>query len=100
MLDLYCFSGGFTLNALAGGCSRWVNIIVKQLKNSVFITNYICCTSITNSMFRVVGVDSSVAAIEAARNNLDLNSPIINATKVQFYSEDAVKYMERAVKLG
>lgn len=51
-------------------------------------------------LFSVVAVDSSLAAIEAARNNVRLNSDILNAGKAQFYAEDAIKYMERAVENG
>ncbi|XP_049936623.1 uncharacterized protein LOC116264905 isoform X2 [Nymphaea colorata] len=64
VLDLCCYSGGFALNAASGGAAA------------------------------VVGVDSSSAAIELAKENIFLNS--LDHDRISFLKEDAAEFMKSA----
>lgn len=72
VLDLYCYSGGFAINAILGGA------------------------------YKVVGVDSSQAAIDVGVKNILLNSNIDNNInkKIELIKSDAIKYMEETVNKG
>ncbi|PKI62820.1 hypothetical protein CRG98_016771 [Punica granatum] len=65
VLDLCCYSGGFALNALKGGASE------------------------------VIGVDTSMAALELARENITLNN--LNPGNISFLKEDVTKFMKGAL---
>ncbi|KAG9453185.1 hypothetical protein H6P81_006089 [Aristolochia fimbriata] len=64
VLDICCYSGGFALNAALGGATD------------------------------VVGIDSSLSAIELARENVLLNN--LDPEKVSFSREDATEFMKGA----
>ncbi|KAK4253558.1 hypothetical protein QN277_010215 [Acacia crassicarpa] len=65
VLDICCYSGGFALNAMRGGA---VN---------------------------VTGVDTSLAALELAKENLVLNS--MDPERISFLREDATAFMKSAL---
>lgn len=65
VLDVCCYSGGFALNAAAGGADD------------------------------VIGVDSSVPALELAKENVQLNN--LDPGRISFLKEDATEFMRRAV---
>ncbi|KAK1304834.1 hypothetical protein QJS10_CPB11g01676 [Acorus calamus] len=64
VLDICCYTGGFALSAARGGADN------------------------------VTGVDSSLPALEIAKENVILNE--LNLNKVQFVREDATEYMKGA----
>lgn len=66
VLDLCCYTGGFALNAAAGGAKS------------------------------VVGVDSSAAAIEMAKNNAVLNKTV----SCEFHQASITNYMREATEEG
>ncbi|XP_057486179.1 uncharacterized protein LOC130772400 isoform X1 [Actinidia eriantha] len=65
ILDMYCYSGGFALNAAHGGARN------------------------------VTGVDSSLPALELARENIVLNN--LDPEKISFLRHDAAAFMKDAV---
>ncbi|XP_021901441.1 uncharacterized protein LOC110817288 [Carica papaya] len=65
VLDVCCYSGGFALNAVRGGAMN------------------------------VIGVDSSLAALELARENIVLNN--MDQKKISFMREDAIEFMKSAL---
>ncbi|GFS36642.1 S-adenosyl-L-methionine-dependent methyltransferases superfamily protein [Actinidia rufa] len=65
VLDMYCYSGGFALNAAHGGARN------------------------------VTGVDSSLPALELARENIVLNN--LDPEKISFLRHDAAAFMKDAV---
>ncbi|KAL0909368.1 hypothetical protein M5K25_020228 [Dendrobium thyrsiflorum] len=65
VLDVCCYSGGFALNAAAGGADD------------------------------VIGIDSSLPALELAKENAQLNN--FDPGRVSFLKEDAVEFMKKAV---
>ncbi|XP_048429791.1 ribosomal RNA large subunit methyltransferase I isoform X2 [Pyrus x bretschneideri] len=65
VLDMFCYSGGFALNAARGGAAN------------------------------VMGVDSSLPAIELAKENVVLNN--INPQRITFLKEDASEFMKGAL---
>ncbi|XP_068634068.1 uncharacterized protein [Aristolochia californica] len=64
VLDICCYSGGFALNAARGGATN------------------------------VIGIDSSLSAIELARENVLLNN--LDPEKVSFLRDDATEFMKGA----
>ncbi|KAL5978779.1 hypothetical protein ACLOJK_029896 [Asimina triloba] len=64
VLDICCYSGGFALNAAKGGATH------------------------------VIGIDSSLPALELANENVHLNK--LDPTKVSFLKEDATQFMKAA----
>ncbi|KAG2328091.1 hypothetical protein Bca52824_010819 [Brassica carinata] len=65
VLDLCCYSGGFALNAARGGATT------------------------------VLGIDSSVPALELARENVILNH--MDPGKVVFFKQDSTEFMKAAL---
>ncbi|KAL6998861.1 hypothetical protein U1Q18_000030 [Sarracenia purpurea var. burkii] len=65
VLDMYCYSGGFSLNAARGGA------------------------------INVTGVDSSLPALELARENIVMNN--LDSRKISFLRRDAADFMKDAV---
>ncbi|KAK4756518.1 hypothetical protein SAY87_006645 [Trapa incisa] len=65
VLDLCCYSGGFALNALKGGASE------------------------------VIGVDTSMPALEIARENIALNN--LDQRNISFLKEDVAEFMKDAL---
>ncbi|KAK7342907.1 hypothetical protein VNO80_25865 [Phaseolus coccineus] len=65
VLDLCCYSGGFALNAVRGGA------------------------------LNVTGIDSSLLALELAKENVLLNS--IDPGRISFLKEDATEFMKGAL---
>ncbi|XP_072993183.1 uncharacterized protein [Typha latifolia] len=65
VLDICCYSGGFALNAAKGGAND------------------------------VIGIDSSVSAIELAKENIVLNE--LDSESISFLREDATEFMKGAV---
>ncbi|XP_052733854.1 uncharacterized protein LOC108320252 isoform X3 [Vigna angularis] len=65
VLDLCCYSGGFALNAVRGGA------------------------------LNVTGIDTSLLALELAKENVLLNS--IDPGRISFLKEDATEYMKGAL---
>lgn len=65
VLDLCCYSGGFALNAASGGATS------------------------------VLGVDSSLPALELARENVILNR--MDPEKVAFFKQDSTEFMKGAL---
>ncbi|XP_045803079.1 ribosomal RNA large subunit methyltransferase I-like isoform X2 [Trifolium pratense] len=65
VLDLCCYSGGFSLNAVRGGA------------------------------LNVTGVDSSLPALELAKENVVLNN--IDPGRISFLKEDATEFMKGAL---
>ncbi|CAL9219107.1 unnamed protein product [Arabidopsis halleri] len=65
VLDLCCYSGGFALNAARGGATS------------------------------VIGIDSSVPALELARENVILNN--MDPEKVVFFKQDSTEFMKGAL---
>ncbi|KFK35529.1 hypothetical protein AALP_AA4G002500 [Arabis alpina] len=65
VLDLCCYSGGFALNAARGGATS------------------------------VVGIDSSLPALELARENVILNH--MDPEKVVFFKQDSTEFMKAAL---
>ncbi|WCJ28643.1 Ribosomal RNA large subunit methyltransferase I [Euphorbia peplus] len=65
VLDICCYSGGFALNAVQGGAVE------------------------------VLGVDSSLPALELARENIILNS--MDPGRISFLREDATEFMKDAI---
>ncbi|XP_020109449.1 uncharacterized protein LOC109724890 isoform X2 [Ananas comosus] len=65
VLDLCCYSGGFALNAAKGGATN------------------------------VLGIDSSVSALELANENILLNKQ--DPERISFLKEDATEFMKGAV---
>ncbi|KAG0471541.1 hypothetical protein HPP92_016087 [Vanilla planifolia] len=64
VLDVFCYSGGFALNAAAGGADH------------------------------VIGIDSSLPALELAKENVQLNN--LDPDKISFLKEDAAEFMKCA----
>ncbi|KAG6509729.1 hypothetical protein ZIOFF_027734 [Zingiber officinale] len=64
VLDVCCYSGGFALNAALGGASN------------------------------VLGIDSSLPALELAKENISLNK--LDPGKISFVREDATAFMKSA----
>ncbi|XP_074581856.1 uncharacterized protein LOC141838314 [Curcuma longa] len=64
VLDVCCYSGGFALNAAFGGASN------------------------------VIGIDSSLPALELAKENVSLNK--LDPGKISFLREDAIAFMKSA----
>lgn len=64
VLDVCCYSGGFALNAAFGGASN------------------------------VIGIDSSLPALELAKENISLNK--LDPGKISFLREDATVFMKSA----
>ncbi|CAE5960304.1 unnamed protein product [Arabidopsis arenosa] len=65
VLDLCCYSGGFALNAARGGATS------------------------------VIGIDSSLPALELARENVILNN--MDPEKVVFFKQDSTEFMKGAL---
>ncbi|KAM1107605.1 hypothetical protein EV1_004307 [Malus domestica] len=65
VLDMFCYSGGFALNAARGGAAN------------------------------VIGVDSSLPAIELAKENVVLNN--MDPQRITFLKEDASEFMKGAL---
>ncbi|KAM1350366.1 hypothetical protein ACFX2F_004325 [Malus domestica] len=65
VLDMFCYSGGFALNAARGGAAN------------------------------VIGVDSSLPAIELAKENVALNN--MDPQRITFLKEDASEFMKGAL---
>ncbi|TQE02676.1 hypothetical protein C1H46_011745 [Malus baccata] len=65
VLDMFCYSGGFALNAARGGAAN------------------------------VIGVDSSLPAIELAKENVALNN--MDPQRITFFKEDASEFMKGAL---
>ncbi|CAN6553749.1 unnamed protein product [Malus baccata var. baccata] len=65
VLDMFCYSGGFALNAARGGAAN------------------------------VIGVDSSLPAIELAKENVVLNN--MDPQRLTFLKEDASEFMKGAL---
>ena len=70
MLDTYCYSGGFSINAALGGA------------------------------LSVTAVDSSQPAVTAAIRNLELNRYQLEPQTVKFVKADALEFMQRAAADG
>jgi 23S rRNA (cytosine1962-C5)-methyltransferase len=69
VLDCFCYTGGFSLQALAGGAAS------------------------------VIAIDSSAAALEAARRNLALN-PRLEAARVEWRDADVFEELRALKKAG
>ncbi|CAH8385579.1 unnamed protein product [Eruca vesicaria subsp. sativa] len=68
VLDMCCYSGGFALNAARGGATS------------------------------VLGIDSSLPALELARENVILNN--MDPEKVVFFKQDSTEFMKGALSRG
>ncbi|KAF8408566.1 hypothetical protein HHK36_004629 [Tetracentron sinense] len=68
VLDICCYSGGFALNAACGGAAN------------------------------VIGVDTSLPALELAKENILLNN--LDPGRISFVREDATKFMKVAASRG
>ncbi|CAH8362594.1 unnamed protein product [Eruca vesicaria subsp. sativa] len=68
VLDMCCYSGGFALNAARGGATS------------------------------VLGIDSSLPALELARENVILNH--MDPEKVVFFKQDSTEFMKGALSRG
>ncbi|PKA56072.1 hypothetical protein AXF42_Ash015557 [Apostasia shenzhenica] len=79
VLDVCCYSGGFALNAAAGGAD---DVIGKRLTVLLFVLLY------------AVGIDSSMPALELAKENVQLNN--MDSGKISFLKEDAAEFMRKA----
>ncbi|MBA0790036.1 hypothetical protein Gohar_014707 [Gossypium harknessii] len=77
VLDVCCYSGGFALNAAKGGAmsiTGTVNVILSDI---------------------LLGVDTSLPALELARENIALNN--LDPEKTSFLREDATVFMKGAL---
>lgn len=91
VLDLCCYSGGFALNAAKGGATSvlgtffFLFLYLFLLDPSTF-----CLIKNTFS-----GIDSSLPALELARENLILNH--MDPGKVVFFKQDSTEFMKGAL---
>ena len=108
VLDLCCYTGGFALNALAGGAHHVTGQVAAGpllFKHCMDQSSYCrdCVAAIVesnchNSRVHLAGVDSSAPALALAERNAQLNG--WQQSQYHFLKDDVVKYMQHQIVEG